>query len=389
MNDAGVVFPAAQLQRLIDQLRGDGYDVIGPTVRDHVIVYDQIEGVADLPAGWTDKQEAGRYQITQTSSGWFGFNVGPNSARQFLFPDRVRLWRASSNGGEVRLIEEDALPRPVAIIGLRSCDLHAIAIQDKVFLGQLHRDTDYESRRSGALLIGVQCAQAAATCFCDSMSTGPAITTGFDLALTELTGDGEHRFVARAGSAAGAALLGHLASAVVSADQQMLADQVTQRARDSMQRQLDTNGLKVALQDNPDHPHWDDIASRCLMCANCTMVCPTCFCSRVQDANDLASGDAERWRLSDSCFTAEHSYVHGGSVRQSGKSRYRQWLTHKLANWIDQFGSSGCVGCGRCITWCPVGIDITVEVPRLVRDTAGKPPAPDDAANPAATEEQS
>ena len=96
-------------------------------------------------------------------------------------------------------------------------------------------------------------------------------------------------------------------------------------------------------------------------------MCPTCFCSSVEDANDLGGGST-RTRRWDSCFTLDHSYIHGGSVRQSGKSRYRQWMTHKLATWVDQFGTSGCVGCGRCITWCPVGIDITEEV-RAIRET--------------------
>ena len=91
------------------------------------------------------------------------------------------------------------------------------------------------------------------------------------------------------------------------------------------------------------------------------MVCPTCFCTTVEDHSDLAGETAERVRSWDSCFTLDFSYVHGGSVRTETQSRYRQWMTHKLASWIDQFGTSGCVGCGRCITWCPVGIDITEE----------------------------
>jgi ferredoxin len=128
-----------------------------------------------------------------------------------------------------------------------------------------------------------------------------------------------------------------------------------------MGRQLDTGGIKDLLYDNFEHPRWDDVASRCLTCGNCTMVCPTCFCFSITEVTDLAGLQAEQQRSWDSCFTVEHSNLHGGPVRVSGRSRYRQWMTHKLATWIDQFGTSGCVGCGRCITWCPVGIDITEE----------------------------
>ena len=134
------------------------------------------------------------------------------------------------------------------------------------------------------------------------------------------------------------------------------------RAAQQMGRAMDTHDIRDLLLDNLDHPRWDAVASRCLSCANCTLVCPTCFCSAVEDTTDLSGEEAERARVWDSCFSVDYSYIHGGSVRQSGRSRYRQWMTHKLGTWFDQFGTSGCVGCGRCITWCPVGIDITEEV---------------------------
>lgn len=92
------------------------------------------------------------------------------------------------------------------------------------------------------------------------------------------------------------------------------------------------------------------------------MVCPTCFCSSVHDVADLSGDNVERIRQWDSCFNLDFSYTKGGTVRDNTRSRYRQWLTHKLASWQDQFDSLGCVGCGRCITWCPVGIDLTEEV---------------------------
>lgn len=145
------------------------------------------------------------------------------------------------------------------------------------------------------------------------------------------------------------------------------------RTAETLTRTLDTDGIRDLLFDNLDHPRWDEVASRCLACTNCTLVCPTCFCSTVEDTTDLTGGVAERWQTWDSCFTMDFSYIHGGSVRKTHRARYRQWLTHKLASWIDQFGTSGCVGCGRCITWCPVGIDLTEEV-RALRESAVVPP---------------
>ncbi len=146
------------------------------------------------------------------------------------------------------------------------------------------------------------------------------------------------------------------------------AEAVVARTAESMGREMRADDLHDLLMRNLSHPRWDDVAARCLSCANCTMVCPTCFCTSVEDSSDLTGTETSRSRRWDSCFTMDFSYIHGGSVRSSTKSRYRQWMTHKLATWVDQFGSSGCVGCGRCITWCPVGIDITEEV-RAIRDS--------------------
>jgi ferredoxin len=247
---------------------------------------------------------------------------------------------------------------------VRACDLHAVAIQDRVFLEGGHVEPDYAARRRDAFFVAVNCARAGGTCFCVSMDTGPRVTEGFDLALTELDG----RFVVEAGSERGEDVLAALECAPATDDDVREALEQSERTAASMGRALETDGLRELLQDNRDHPRWAEVADRCLSCGNCTMVCPTCFCSTVEDTTDLAGENAERTRLWDSCFTLEHSYMHGGSVRRSASSRYRQWMTHKLSTWIDQFGTSGCVGCGRCITWCPVAIDITEEAAAIRAD---------------------
>ncbi len=134
------------------------------------------------------------------------------------------------------------------------------------------------------------------------------------------------------------------------------------------QRHLDTTDIHDLLLNNLEHPRWAEVAERCLSCANCTMVCPTCFCASVEEVSDLSGDNVRRERAWDSCFTMEHSYTNTGTVRKTTASRYRQWLTHKLATWSDQFGTSGCVGCGRCVTWCPVAIDLTEEVAAIRGD---------------------
>jgi sulfhydrogenase subunit beta (sulfur reductase) len=152
-------------------------------------------------------------------------------------------------------------------------------------------------------------------------------------------------------------------------------------AADRMGRTLETRGLAEALLRSLDHPRWDAAAERCLACGNCTLACPTCFCTTVEDTTDLTGAFAERTRRWDSCFTLDLSYIHGGPVRPSLRSRYRQWATHKLATWAGQFGTAGCVGCGRCITWCPAAIDLTEEVAAIA---AAATPAARRAPRPAA-----
>jgi ferredoxin len=213
------------------------------------------------------------------------------------------------------------------------------------------------------------------------MGTGPKADSGFDLALTELFEDGEHRFLVEVGSPRGQEVFDELPHRPAGAADEEAAQAVIEQTAASMGRTLDTDDIKGLLYANLEHPRWDEVSERCLTCGNCTMVCPTCFCSTVEDVTDLAGGEAERTRLWDSCFTLDHSYIHGGNVRETGRSRYRQWMTHKLASWIDQFGSSGCVGCGRCITWCPVAIDITEEAAAIratdLRDLATANGGPD------------
>ena len=360
------------LDELFEALRRRGYTTIGPTLSQGAIVYDEISSTRDLPAGWTDEQDGGTYRLRRRDDdALFGYAVGPRSWKHFLHPPVIGLWQARrGEDGGFEVTEEPDDPPAYAFIGARSCDLHAIAVQDKVMLEGAHRDPVYERRRSGAFVVAINCTVAGGTCFCVSMNTGPRASSGYDVALTEVIEAGRHYFVAEAGTDPGAEVLGEVSHRDAEASEVQAASAGVDRAAASMGRKLETDGIKELLYRNYEHPRWDEVSERCLTCGNCTMACPTCFCTTVEDVTDLTGDTAERRREWDSCFTMDFSYVHGGSVRASSRSRYRQWMTHKLATWIDQFGTSGCVGCGRCITWCPVAIDITEEA-AAIRATDG------------------
>ena len=371
------------LQQLIDALRRAGHRVVGPQVADGAIVLRDLASVADLPTGWLDEQDGGSYRLRHDpAAGTFDHVVGPHSLKNFLFPSRETL---ATFTRELGAWSQAPRPEPgpdLAVLGVRGCDLAALAVQDRVFLGSGYVDESYKARRERLFLVAVNCRRAAATCFCHSMGCGPAAGAGYDLGLTEIGG----RFACEVGSDRGAAMLaaavaGGAVITACSAVEEEAAHRVPRELEARMHarqetaatpspRSLDTHGIRDLLMRNLEHPRWDEVASRCLSCTNCTLVCPTCFCSSVQEVADLSGDHVDRERQWASCFSLDHARMHGHSVRSSTASRYRQWLTHKFASWIDQFGTSGCTGCGRCITWCPVGIDVTQEI-AAIRATDG------------------
>jgi len=348
-----------ELQVILGALKEAGYTLVGPTLEEGTIVYDEIAGVEDLPVGWTDRQEPGSYRLQRREDdAFFGYVVGPHSWKKYLFPSRQTLLKVEKvNGSFAVVAKEEPTPR-YAFIGVRGCELQAIHIQDRIFLSGLYQDPHYKARRQQVFILAVNCTEPGGACFCASMGAGPQAREGFDLALTEL----EDIFIIEVGSEVGAMMVRGTPWRPAGAFELQQAREALAAAKKHMGRQLDASDLPNLLYRNLNHPHWQEVAERCLSCANCTMVCPTCFCNDVLDVSDLQRQHFERVRVWDSCFSIDFSHVHGGNIRPHTRARYRQWLTHKFASWIDQFGVIGCVGCGRCITWCPVGIDVTQEI---------------------------
>jgi sulfhydrogenase subunit beta (sulfur reductase) len=352
-----------ELNNIFELLKKGGFTIIGPALRDNAIVYDEINSIKDFPEGWTDDQDGATYRLERRDDkALFGYATSPQSWKKFLFPSRLRLMKLTRKGKEFKVENSETLTKKYAFIGVRSCDLEAIFIQDKVFKDGEYVDPYYNELRKNVIIIAVNCTKAGGTCFCVSMKTGPAAKRGYDLVMTEVVDSKRHYFLIDSGSEKGNDILNKLPHREANKQEINTGQNLIDETSRHMRRKLDTRNVKELLYNNLDHPQWDDVSKRCLTCTNCTLVCPTCFCSTVEDVTDLSGDNAERWRRWDSCFSLDYSKVAGGNFRSSARARYRQWMTHKLASWIDQFGTSGCVGCGRCITWCPVGIDITAEV---------------------------
>ncbi len=357
-----VAIPVRGLDDLIGVLKAQGYQVWGTQERDGALELAPIAAAADLPCGRIEAAEAGTVRLVDgPRDAFFDHTLPMQGLKRVVYPAQERLY---ATGPDLAATEEPVEAPPTAVIGVRPCDLAALETLTAVFEGGPFVDTRFRQRREALLLVAVNCMRPAASCFCASMGTGPRAERGFDLIIDELIEAERHVFIVAAGSDRGREILGELQGEPASEADLRAARDGSRACAEAQQRRM-AEGVEDLLKHNYEHAHWTAVAERCLSCANCTMVCPTCFCGTVEDRSSLDGAEAERWRRWDSCFTLDFSYLHGGAVRTETASRYRQWITHKLAHWHDQFGMSGCVGCGRCIGWCPVGIDITAEVAAL------------------------
>jgi ferredoxin len=343
-------------------------------VRDGAIVYDDIGSGVDLPTGVTVEQSAGRWRLTDGESATrFGWTPGADSWKRFVYPAHQEVVRVRHSDGSFVVSRPPPPDRPLAMIGARDCEIRALDILDRVLLDPVHPDPRYAERRADAFVVAVTCTHPSATCWCTSMGGGPQPSAGYDIRLTEVTGGG-HRLIADAGSERGRTVLARLDAQPATDGDAAETTAVATTAAASMPARLSGADLPRLLAGTLQHPHWDVVAERCLSCSNCTMVCPTCFCSTLSDTGTLGGdhtpgSDTIRVLEWASCFQLDHSNLAGRPVRQTTMTRYRQWLLHKLQTWPDQFGTSGCVGCGRCSTWCPAGIDLVETALALTAGT--------------------
>jgi len=363
------VLPAERLDGLVQALRRLGFAVHAPVMSNGALMIRPIQSSSELPRGVVDEQSPGTHRLRTEGDGFFDYTVPADSWKRLFFPPRLQLWQAAAQGARFVVSEPAETDAPAALLGVRGCDLEAILVQDRVFMEGAHPDPHYRARREKAFIVAVNCARATSTCFCTSMGSGPRVRRAYDIGLTELR-DGGHRFLVEAASERGREVLALLGAAAAGAADRNEADTVVAKTAASIKRTM-PGGIADTLRGAQASSRWQSIADRCLSCGNCTMVCPTCFCSAVEHTTDL-DGTAHHERRWDSCFNSGHSYIHGGSVRGSTAPRYRQWLTHKLSTWHEQFDTSGCTGCGRCIVWCPVAIDITEEAHAFTKDAAAQ-----------------
>lgn len=367
MSDSETFLASENLQAMLDGLQSMGYRCVGPVPRDGAIVYDTVRRTEDLPRGVSVAQEPGHYRLSDgRHEQYFAWANGPQGLKPQLFKPRQNLWSVTrANNGDLAFTAVEPEVEKVAVLAVRACDLAALYLQDKHFLQGAFVDAHYRAAREGLFVVAVHCTHSAATCFCAASGDGPRADYGFDVALTEIEGG----FVLEVLSQRGQSLADRLPLQPASAVQSKSAREAVADAAAQQHRRLPGGSLRNALYGRLDHAQWSEVAARCLSCGNCTAVCPTCFCHGEADLAQVDGEGSVHFREWDSCFAGRHGYIHGLNLREQTRDRYRQWITHKFAGWHEQFGRSGCVGCGRCITWCPVGIDVTEELDVICGDT--------------------
>ncbi|XOV78621.1 MAG: 4Fe-4S dicluster domain-containing protein [Aestuariibacter sp.] len=353
-----VFLPRSDLASLYQALTDEGYQVIGPQVKNGAILYEPLDNIEQLPWGQQEEVEAGRYTLVDSEkSRCFSWNTGPQSLKPWLFKPTQMLWTAETSEDGFRFKMQEPEAKHLAFLGVRSCDIAALYLQDKHFMHGSYPDPWYTEQRKKLCLVAVNCSRSASTCFCCSTEDGPEATYGFDILLDEL--DDGYLILAKSGK--GSRVMSNLKVQASTEEQRQQATQQIQTAAQQQRKMPDGKSL-LKIAEHLNDTQWLQIAERCLACGNCTSVCPTCFCSKQESQTEINTEQHQQVRYWDSCFSEKHSYMGGKHIRGEISQRYRQWLLHKLVTWQEQYQRSGCVGCGRCISWCPAAIDIVEEV---------------------------
>jgi sulfhydrogenase subunit beta (sulfur reductase) len=319
-----------EIANFLDDMIKD-YEVFAPVRRESLVRFDKIKQGREVLL------DSGNPKI---------------SPKGILFPQSEILFNYRSEGDTVAIEVPSNEEKPYLIFGVHPCDAMSLTMLEKVFGGK-YKDPYYLERKSKAVVVSTGCPHPPPTCFCTSVGGGPFSPTGSDLLFIEI-GD---EYVIQIVSDKGRKLLEDTGLGEADKEKLALRDNVMKRAEAAMGSRVETGGLKEKLDNLFDDPVWGPLTEKCLGCGICTYLCPTCHCFDVLD--EAVGPDGKRLRIWDSClfplFTLQAS---GANPRRTVRERYRQRIMHKFSYLVEEHALIGCSGCGRCVTECPVNLDI-------------------------------
>ena len=311
------------------------YDVFAPVKKEEGILFSKIDKADDMYPSYSNTK---------------------NSVKEFLLPQLEELFRFAKKGNSNEIIDVKEKKRRSLLFGVRPCDGKAVAMLDKVFLENIP-DSYYKSRLENTFVIGMACDTPLQTCFCTSVGGGPFSTEGLDALFVEL----EEKYLIIPVTKQCEKLFVHFDNA--SKEDIKEAEKLKKNAEKRLKPVFEIEGIKEKLDEMFESSIWDEIYQKCIKCGICTYLCPACHCFDVQDETIGEKGC--RVRNWDSCMFPKFTlHASGHNPRPTQKERWRQRIMHKFNYLKENTGLYGCVGCGRCVEYCPVNLDIR----KVIRD---------------------
>jgi len=278
------------------------------------------------------------------------------SPKDLFFPQTEDVFRFSTEGKEFEVKEKHSPSSKKVIFGLRACDIRSLRLLDLVFAEGEYRDEAYTGRRNKNILITWSCTEPEETCFCTSFDSDPGRPEFGDILAIDLK-DG---LILEAQSEVGEEILDKADDLLRSAVQNQIkkAERLQLEAKDKVALEVGLDNIKNELSDRFDDPIYEKYASRCLGCGICTYLCPTCHCYDLE--SETWGQEGLRYRCWDSCMFSNYTRLAGGeNPRPTKTERLRNRFLHKLQYFPEMYEQYGCTGCGRCLKYCPVSVDIT------------------------------
>mgnify|MGYP006295720965 CR=1 FL=1 len=297
----------------------------------------------DLIAPVKDKKLVRFKNISNTDQIASDYINSKYSIKKFFLPSKEILFEYNKES-----IKENLDKTKRIFFGIRPCDVHSLLVMDKLMLGDDMEDIYYKSRRNNSVIISVKCNESGENCFCQSLGTDK-LQEGFDILLYE---NGED-YLVEIGSEKGKKIIDQINEKEKTSK---IPEDCLECDREIPEQQIEK--FKKAFED----PIWEEEVKRCFSCAGCTTTCPTCGCFDVKDDPNLDLETGKRMRLDASCQLKNYTGVAGGHVfREDRAKRFKHRYYHKFKYFPEQYDKYMCIGCGRCISNCPAGIDL-VEI---------------------------